>query len=131
MKKDLPENEVNDILIALIKEPNGVLDYLWAVHIINLKEEAVTNVLISISGEGKDGTKTTTTRYFLDTLPARSSKQLEVILPETMTLNHRYWVSFQENGNMLDKRFMLECERFEEELLDFIPLLNTLGLLVD
>jgi hypothetical protein len=131
MKKDIPKNEVSDIVIALVKEPNGVLDFIWAVHILNLKDEPVSNVLISASGEGKDGLKTATTRYFLEALPARTSRQLEVILPETMTLNHRYWVSFQENGNMLDKRFMLEHQRFEDELLDFIPVLNTLGLLVE
>lgn len=122
---------MQDIVIALVKEPNGVMDYLWAVHLINLKDEPITNVLVSVSGEGKNGEKTITTRYFLESLLGNSSKQLEVILPETMKLNHRYWVSFQEDGNMLDKRFMLECERFDDDLLDFIPLLNTLGILVE
>lgn len=130
MKKDIEQHEVEDVCLAAVKEAHGVMDHIWAVHILNLKEEAIHNVLISVSGEGKQGEKTITSRYFLESLEAGASKQLEVILPETTQLNHRYWVSFQENGNMLDKRFMLESERFEDDLLDFIPLLNTLGILV-
>jgi hypothetical protein len=88
-------------------------------------------VLINASGEGKNGEKTVTSRYFIDELPGGSAKQLEVILPETTVLNHRFWISFQEDGNMLDKRYILESERFNDDLLDFIPLLNSLGILVE
>jgi hypothetical protein len=56
MIKDLPENIVEDIAIAVALEKESVETKLWYVYLINLKKEAIENVLITSKGYGeKDG----------------------------------------------------------------------------
>ena len=70
MKKDLPENIVEDVAIAvaLIGETPEVKN--WTVYVVNFKNEPITNVLITSKGYGeKDGkqVKTSLLRHFLAT----------------------------------------------------------------
>ncbi len=56
MIKDLPENKVEDIAIAVALEKESVESKIWYVYLINLKKEAIENVLITSKGYGeKDG----------------------------------------------------------------------------
>jgi len=56
MIKDLPENRVEDIAVAVALEKESAETKLWYVYLINLKKEAIENVLITSKGYGeKDG----------------------------------------------------------------------------
>ena len=56
MKKDRPDNTVQDIAIAVALERESVESKIWYVYLINLKKEAIENVLITSKGYGeKDG----------------------------------------------------------------------------
>ena len=56
MKKDLPENIVENIAIAIVMESATPEAKLWKVYLINLKNDTLETVLISSKGYGeKDG----------------------------------------------------------------------------
>ena len=53
MIKDLPENKVTDIAIAVALEKETAENKLWYVYLINLKNEPIENVLITSRGYGE------------------------------------------------------------------------------
>ena len=56
MKKDLPVNIVEDISIAVVLENSAPNNISWTVYLVNEKNVALTNVLVSSKGYGeKDG----------------------------------------------------------------------------
>ena len=66
MKKDLPDNIVEDVAIAvaLMSETPEVKN--WTVYIVNLKNEPITNVLISSKGYGEKDGKQVKTSVLMD-----------------------------------------------------------------
>ena len=52
MKKDLPENIVENICIAIVMESATPEAKLWNVYLINLKDEPIETVLVSSKGYG-------------------------------------------------------------------------------
>ena len=50
MIKDLPDNTVKDIAIAVALEKESVESKIWYVYLINLKNEPIENVLITSKG---------------------------------------------------------------------------------
>jgi hypothetical protein len=53
MIKDLPENKVTDIAIAVALEKETAESKIWYVYLINLKNEPIENVLITSRGYGE------------------------------------------------------------------------------
>ena len=75
MKKDLPENNVKDIAIAVALESESVESKVWYVYLINLKNEPIENVLITSKGYGeKDGeqVKTSTLRHMIPVVDSKA-----------------------------------------------------------
>ena len=82
MKKDLPENIVEDVAMAVVLVDETPEVKNWTVYLINLKNEPITNVLISSKGYGeKEGkpVKTSVLRHFLGDMPAQSFAGVEAI----------------------------------------------------
>ena len=52
MIKDIPENIVKDIAIAVALERENIRDKIWYVYLINLKNEPIENVLVTSKGYG-------------------------------------------------------------------------------
>jgi len=135
MNKDIEIKVVSDIAIAAI--PSEVVengDVIWNIYFINLKKSTVENVLINARGEGVvDGEekKTSTLRYFLGNMEARSFKKFELMLPESIVLTNQYWVSFFEEGNMLDKKYIFPPGSINSQLLKIVPIINQLGVFLE
>lgn len=56
MKKDLPENIVQNITIAVVLESESPESKVWNVYLINEKNQEIQNVLVTSKGYGeKDG----------------------------------------------------------------------------
>ncbi|HQS53316.1 MAG TPA: hypothetical protein PLN99_15600, partial [Daejeonella sp.] len=56
MKKDLPENIVENVAIAVVLESSTPEVKNWKVYLLNLKDEPIETVLVSSKGYGeKDG----------------------------------------------------------------------------
>jgi hypothetical protein len=61
MKKDLPENIVEDVAITVVLMNDTPEQASWSVYLVNYKKEKLENVLVSSKGYGeKDGKKVKT-----------------------------------------------------------------------
>lgn len=133
MKKDLPENIVEDVAMAVVLKSETPEVKNWTVYLINLKNEQITNVLISSKGYGeKDGkmVKTSTLRHFLGDINGHSFSGVEGIDPEVFGLTNEYWLSYYIEGVIYDKKFIFLPESIVDENLIRIPLVNMPGVMI-
>jgi len=133
MKKDLPENIVEDVAItvALINETPEVKN--WTVYLVNYKAVMITNVLISSKGYGeKDGktVKTSVLRHFLGDIKPRSFAGVEAIDTQVFGLTNEYWLSYYIDGVIYDKKFIFLPESIVDDNLIHIPILNKPGVMI-
>jgi len=133
MKKDLPENIVEDLAMAVVLMGESPEVKSWTVYLVNLKDEPINNVLISSKGYGeKDGrmVKTSVLRHFLGDLEAKSFKGVEAIDTEVFGLTNEYWLSYYINDVIYDKKFIFLPESIVDENLIRIPLVNKPGVMI-
>lgn len=133
MKKDLPVNIVEDISIAVVLENETPDTKNWTVYLINEKNVALGNVLITSKGYGiKDGkeVKTTTLRHFIGDVNASSSVKVEAIDTQVFGLTNEYWLSYYIDGTIYDKKYIFLPESIVDEHISKIPLLNQPGVLI-
>lgn len=133
MKKDLPNNIVEDVAIAVVLMEETPEVKSWTVYLLNLKDEPITNVLISSKGYGeKDGkqVKTSVLRHFLGDMGPSSFSGVEAIDTEVFGLTNEYWLSYYINGNIYDKKFIFLPESIVDENLIKIPLVNKPGVMI-
>ena len=133
MRKDLPENTVEDIAIAvaLVGETPEVGS--WTVYVLNFKDVPITNVLITSKGYGeKDGkaVKTSLLRHFIGDLNANSFAGIEAIDPAVFGLTNEYWLSYYIDSTIYDKKFIFLPESIVDSNLIRIPLLNKPGVMI-
>ncbi|HMI05326.1 MAG TPA: hypothetical protein VK541_22750 [Pedobacter sp.] len=133
MKKDIPENIVEDVAVSvvLMGETPEVMN--WTVYLINMKNEKLENVLISSKGYGeKDGkmVKTSVLRHSLGDLAPKSFAGVEAIDPQVFGLTNEYWLSYYINGVIYDKKFIFLPESIVDENLIRIPLVDKPGVMI-
>lgn len=134
MKKDLPENIVKDVAIAVVLESSTPEHKNWKVYLLNLKEEAIETVLISSKGYGaKNGiqVKTSTLRHSLGRISAKDYAGVELIDEQVLGLTNEYWLSFYIGGQIFDKKFIFLPESIIDSNLSRIPLLNMPGVMIN
>jgi hypothetical protein len=133
MIKDLHENIVEDIAIAVALEKESVETKLWYVYLINLKKEAVENVLITSKGYGeKDGeqVKTSVLRHMFPVVPGNSFVLIEPIDEQTFGLNNEYWLSYYIGNQIFDKKFIFLPESIVEMNFIKLPVVNKVGVMI-
>jgi len=133
MKKDLPENIVEDVAMSVVLMSETPEVKNWTVYLVNLKDVAITNVLISSKGYGeKEGkpVKTSVLRHFLGDIQAQSFSGVEAIDPEVFGLTNEYWLSYYVDGTIFDKKFIFLPESIVDENLIRIPLVNKPGVMI-
>lgn len=133
MKKDLPENIVEDVAMAVVLMGETPEVKNWTVYLVNLKDVEITNVLISSKGYGEKDSrmvKTSVLRHFLGDVPAKSFKGVEAIDTEVFGLTNEYWLSYYINGTIYDKKFIFLPESIVDENLIRIPLVNKPGVMI-
>ncbi|TCD00136.1 hypothetical protein [Pedobacter psychroterrae] len=133
MKKDLPENIVEDVAMAVVLLGETPEVKNWTVYLVNLKDKGIDNVLISSKGYGeKDGkaVKTSVLRHFLGDVVARSFKGVEAIDPEVFGLTNEYWLSYYMDGVIYDKKFIFLPESIVDDNLIHIPLVDGPGVMI-
>lgn len=133
MKKDLPENIVEDVAIAvaLISETPEVKN--WTVYLVNFKNEPITNVLITSKGYGeKDGkeVKTSLLRHFIGDVDAQAYAGVEAIDTAVFGLTNEYWLSYYIGNTIYDKKFIFLPESIVDSNLIRIPVLNKPGVMI-
>ena len=133
MKKDLPENKVEDIGIAVALERENVETKIWYVYLINLKHVDIEHVLITSKGYGeKNGVavKTSTLRHMIPLVKQEAFALIEPIDEETFGLANEYWLSYYINGNIYDKKFIFLPESIVDSNFIKLPLLNKPGVMI-
>ena len=133
MKKDLPNNIVEDVAIAVVLMEETPEIKSWTVYLLNLKKETITNVLISSKGYGeKEGkqVKTSVLRHFLGDMAPSTFTGIEAIDNEVFGLTNEYWLSYYINGTIYDKKFIFLPESIVDENLIKIPLINKPGVMI-
>ena len=134
MKKDINPSKIEDIAVAIVKEKNELDKVIWNVYLINQKNETIENVLVSSKGyltevNGTE-TKTSALRHFLGNVEANNFALIEPIMENVFALHNEYWVSFFQNNEMLDKKYIFLAEIIKEEHLIQIPLINKPGVMI-
>ena len=133
MKKDLPENIVEDIFIAVVLESETPESKDWNVYFINMKDESVNTVLITSVGYGtKNGesVKTSTLRHSIPQVEAKNFAKIEAIDEQVFGLNNEYWISYYIGNNIFDKKFIFLPESIVESNFIKIPLINKPGVMI-
>jgi hypothetical protein len=133
MKKDLPENIVEDIAVAVALEKENIEFKTWYVYLINLKNVPIENVLITSKGYGeKDGeqVKTSTLRHMFPVVEGGTYKLIEPIDEQTFGLSNEYWLSYYIGGEIFDKKFIFLPESIVESNFIKLPILNKPGVMV-
>lgn len=133
MKKDLPENIVEDVAIAVVLMSETPEVKNWNVYVVNFKNEPITNVMITSKGYGeKDGkqVKTSLLRHFIGDLNAHSYAGVEAIDPAVFGLTNEYWMSYYIGKEIYDKKFIFLPESIVDSNIIRIPLLNKPGVMI-
>jgi hypothetical protein len=133
MKKDITIEEVRDVAIAIVPELNEHQEYDWMVHFLNLKDKPLTSVLINAEARGMiDGVEkhTAVMRFYIEEAGAQSSKKFEMLMPDTFLLNNQYWVSFYEDGQIFEKKFVFAANTISRDRMVMIPVLSRTGVMM-
>ncbi len=130
MKKDIPNPKVEDLIVAVIptEDPN-----FYEVFLINLKDEPLTNILITSKGYGeRDDQKVETTilRYFVENIPGLDYVKIELISAEVFDLTNEYWISFTWMGHMYDKKYFFVKGSIIEENFTPVPFIAKKGVMI-
>jgi len=133
MKKDLPENIVSDISIAVVLESESPTGKVWNVYLINEKNVPIKNVMVSSKGYGiKDEkeVKTSVLRHFIGDMDPRDYAKIEAIDEQVFGLTNEYWLSYYIDGTIYDKKYIFLPESIVDDNLIKIPVLNKPGVLI-
>lgn len=133
MLKDIPENVVENVAMAIVSEKSPEGDQVWNVYLLNLKDELIEGVLVTSKGYGiQDGeqVRTSTLRHFLDVVPSKSYVKVEPIIPNVFGLNNEYWISFYQNKIMYDKKYLFLPESIRADNFIKIPIINKPGVMI-
>ena len=133
MIKDLPKNIVEDIAVAVALEKESPESKVWYVYVVNLKNHAIENVLVTSKGYGeKDGeqVKTSTLRHMIPVVEANASALIEPIDEQTFGLNNEYWISYYVGKDIYDKKFIFLPESIVESNFIKLPVLNKPGVMI-
>lgn len=134
MLKDIRFDRVEDIAVAIIPE-NAANSRAgnWRVYLINLKPDAIDEVLISSKGYGTLNGKAVTTstlRQYIRRLEGRNYIGIELLLQNVSPLNNEFWVSFWHHGALYDKKYVFVTDSLVPDNFTLVPLLNRRGVMI-
>lgn len=132
MKKDIPENLVEGVSVAIVLE-NGEGEHPdWQAYFLNERDSPVQNVMVSSKGYGNLSgreVKTSVLRHFIGDVGAHDYARIEPVDQQVFGLTNEYWVSYYVNGTIHDKKFIFQPNSIEHKNLTEISLLGKPGIL--
>ena len=133
MKKDIPDLLVENVAIAIVKEKDEHDNDVWNSYLINLKDHLIEAVIVTSTGYGEikgETVKTSTLRHFLNEVPANSFAKIEPLLEDVLTLSNEYWLSFYEDKNILDKKYIFLPDTLNEDNFVTVPIIKKRGVMI-
>lgn len=127
MKKDIIVKAVENVFVAAVFEDNN-----WNIYLLNSKDTELNTVIVNSKGYGVLGdkeVKTSTLRFVFDKVKDNYANLIEPIDEQVFGLTNEYWVSFFEDGVMLDKKFIFEANSINKENLVNLSMINKKGIL--
>jgi hypothetical protein len=134
MLKDINEPKVEDVAMAVVREPDEDGGEGWFVYLLNLKDTPIENVLVSSRGYGElegEARRTSEMRHFLDTLEPRSWARIERIVEDVFALSNQYWLSFYVGKKLFDKKYIFLAGSIDETNFTTIPLMEKRGVMIE
>ncbi len=131
MLKDLPNYKVKDIGMAIVPKEGD--DEFWDVYLINLQPKALRNLIVSSKGYGEiDGEfrETSVIRQYFEIVFPNQNILIEPIQKILFNLTNEYWISYQQDGVMYDKKYIFVNGSISDYFLTNVPLLNLKGVLI-
>ena len=133
MKKDLPNNIVEDVGMAVVLEEESPEMKIFKVYLLNLKKTPLHTVLITSRGygmhEGKE-VKTSTFRHMIEKLDAKEYALIEPIMEDVFGLTNEYWLSYYIGQTIYDKKFIFLPESIVDSNFIKIPIINKPGVMI-
>ena len=133
MKKDIPSLKVEDIAVAILPDGSDPEAEIWDVYLLNLRKDAIMNVLVNSRGYGEvngENVKTTTLRYFFDGVAGNTFVKIEVLKREVLQLANEYWISFNLDDYMYDKKYIFVKGSLVESNFTQIPIIDKRGVMI-
>jgi hypothetical protein len=133
MKKDILLPKVEGVSMAVVREPDEEGEFGWYVYLINAKNVALDNVLISSTGYGTingEHRATSEMRHYLESLEAMNWARIERIVEDAFVLTNQFWLSFYVNGRIHDKKYIFVAGSIDEEHFTKLPLMKMRGVLI-
>lgn len=132
MKKDIEIPEVKNVGVCAFPENVEGMD-VWKIHFINMHNTALEKVFVNSRGYGKkdnEEVQTSGLKHNFESVPAQSSKEVEMILKDLTGLNNQYWVSFFIGNQIYDKKFIFPPNSLIEGNMIDIPIVGKKGILI-
>ncbi|MCY4781382.1 hypothetical protein ORI89_17115 [Sphingobacterium sp. UT-1RO-CII-1] len=133
MIKDLPDNTVEDVSIAVVLQDETPESKLWHVYLVNEKDSPLKTVFISSKGYGyKDGieVKTTTLRHFIGDVDAKKAIKIEAIDTAVFGLTNEYLLSYYIEDVIYDKKYIFLPESIVDDNFVKVPLVDKPGVII-
>lgn len=133
MKKDIERPKVENVSMAIVQQVDPEGDLAWYVMVINEKNEAIKNVLVSSCGYGilnGKNVKTSELRHFVGDMEANSFQKVERIMENVFLLTNQYWLSFYAGDKIYDKKYIFVPDSIQEDNFTDIPLMGMRGVLI-
>lgn len=132
MLRDIPQEEVKNIGIAVVKESDKPDD--WKVYLVNLSDKRLENVIINSTGFGLDpnnqSLQTATFRHYLESLKPRSAIAFETIVEEIFHLSNRFWLSFYIGRHIYERKYEFVPGSIAEAFLVPVPFTGKKGVMI-
>jgi len=135
MKKDIAIRKVEDLAIAIVPRLPGEEGHgeFWDAYVINLKDEAISAVMVNSTGYGEiDGEmrRTSSLRYFWDQIGPLELEKIEPIAVALFSMASEYWVSFSFEDYLYDKKYVFVQGSLDETNFTDIPFLDRKGVMI-
>lgn len=136
MKEDIKFDPVEGVTVAVVPEEAAATEEGkpgWLVYLINDNDYALQNVIVNSHGYGTqpdgEAVKTSTLRHVFAEVAPRAAVPVEPIDPALFHLNNQYWVSYYQEAQIFDKKFIFVPDSIVPANLTPIALLGREGIL--
>lgn len=133
MRKDIHAPKVEGVAMAVVREADADGEEGWFVYLINQRDVALENVLVSSRGYGElegEARRTSEMRHFLDRLGPRSWARIERIVEDVFGLSNQYWLSFYIGREIHDRKYIFLPDSIQEDHFTDLPLMDRRGVLI-
>lgn len=125
MKKDIYIPVSKGLYLALVPLDDG----MWDMYLINQNLNTLKNILITTHAVDGD-IKTSTLRYFLESMDEVAFIKFESVLNEVVELNNTVFITYYIGADIFDITFNFSAKTLAKAEKEEIPILKQMGYLL-